>query len=200
MAREIFRDWKPGERLTAEHINLLNEAARLIMSIHPTAFSHGHHGSRVGLEPFQQRVVIVTDDTDQSAVKVKYRYYASSGEVWETDNDAGEYLLDAESVGTYAFDDEVFNAYWDPQAQRFLPVDSNKPILAKTTVCHPLDETHPVAIYKGTKGSEAETEYEEDAYNRFADIQNDEWVLIQKVNGEYEIIAANPCPGSEPQC
>jgi hypothetical protein len=60
--------------------------------------------------------------------------------------------------------------------------------VAKTTTTHVSEETEDVDIYVGPKGEEVESGQTVKAYNRGADIDDDEWIQIQWVGAGWEII------------
>lgn len=67
-------------------------------------------------------------------------------------------------------------------------------LLGKTTIFHALDDTRKVDIYVGkTKGSEVASAKSVLAYNRFADMEQGNWVILEKVNNGWEIAVGDPC-------
>src|SRR5690606_18836779 len=145
--RELFKDKQPGDTLGAGHINKLNKIARIVANQNPGAFTYGTEYGHAGPTPYVQRVVIVTGvpesassnsssqssgstiDPDNGLVyKCKYRYYDPTVEDeedrWKTDDDAGEFDLDAESVEIDLSKNDVLCAWWDPQRGAFIPLKS----------------------------------------------------------------------------
>ena len=66
--------------------------------------------------------------------------------------------------------------------------------LGKTTIFHAEGDTRTVDIYVGkTKGSEVKSAKSIQAYNRFADMEQGNWVIIEKINNGWEITVGDPC-------
>lgn len=100
----------------------------------------------------------------------------------------GEWHLDAGGTGLYLLSANKLIGEID--VVRVVLSQSVKVRLGKTTVAHDKGETEEVAIYSGeTKGEETDTEETEDAYNRFADLATDKWVILMHVDGGWELIA-----------
>lgn len=72
---------------------------------------------------------------------------------------------------------------------------SDAPLLGKTTAAHSKGATQSVQIYSGdTKGSESAVDgFTVAAYNRFADLDDDAWVIVRFVDSGWELMAADPC-------
>lgn len=63
-------------------------------------------------------------------------------------------------------------------------------LLGKTTAAHAKGAAQDVAIYSGdTLGSETDTTETVSAYNRFADLATDKWVLLVNFDAGYQLIA-----------
>ena len=67
-------------------------------------------------------------------------------------------------------------------------------VLAKTTTDHLTGETHKVRPWYGEPGSEVEADSDDDfdAYNRFIDLEANEFVHVGRVNDRWEIIGRRP--------
>lgn len=67
-------------------------------------------------------------------------------------------------------------------------------LLGKTTIFHAKGDTRTVDIYVGkTKGSEVKSAKTVQAHNRFADMEQGNWVFLDKINGGWEISVGDPC-------
>ena len=67
-------------------------------------------------------------------------------------------------------------------------------LLGKTTIFHAKGNTRAVDIYVGkTKGSEVKSAKTVQAYNRFGDMEQGNWVILDKINGGWEITVGDPC-------
>lgn len=127
---EIFKDKSPGDTLGAPHINKLNRVGRIVASQNHGAFMLGNESTTAGPVPFVQRLVIVSqDDTDTDGIyQCRLRYYDTNEmneqNRWKTDSEAGEYYLDANSLGISLDIDDVLVAYWDPQRGAYIPMKS----------------------------------------------------------------------------
>ncbi len=66
--------------------------------------------------------------------------------------------------------------------------------LGKTTIFHAEGDTRIVDIYVGkTKGSEVKSAKSILAYNRFADMEQGNWVIVKRINNGWEIMTGDPC-------
>ncbi len=66
--------------------------------------------------------------------------------------------------------------------------------LGKTTIFHGKGDTRTVDIYVGkTKGDEVVSSKSIQAYNRFGDMEQGNWVILEEVNNGWEIIVGDPC-------
>ncbi len=71
---------------------------------------------------------------------------------------------------------------------------SDRRLLGKTTIFHAEGTTRTVDVYVGkTKGSEVKSAKSVQAYNRFADMEQGNWVILDKVNNGWEITVGDPC-------
>src|SRR3990167_1730387 len=76
--RETFKDFKPGDILTAADINLLNRVARAWAGMGPGPNLHSAGGAQIGNIPFVQRILIITrvlhewDDDDIESDESSY--------------------------------------------------------------------------------------------------------------------------------
>lgn len=132
---------KPGDLLSADHINRLNVIANRMGGKSPSRGSSGVHASTIFSETsetrFQQYQLEITnlqidaDDTDDSGLYLAKRlFYSYTDEEWQLDG--AEWVVDARA--TYlrfeARDENVtpvkqghrITAYWDEQRGTFIPV------------------------------------------------------------------------------
>lgn len=119
-----FPKKKPGDGLSAEHVNALSEVAHSQAYPNMGSFSHGTGKGTANLPPFVQRVVVVTDiefDGDEDLYSIQMRYWNEDDGVWDTDTELdGEYPLDPLNLSVEVGD--VLSAYWDPQRDAFIPL------------------------------------------------------------------------------
>jgi len=67
-------------------------------------------------------------------------------------------------------------------------------LLGKTTIFHAEGNTRLIDIYVGkTKGSEVKSAKSILAYNRWADMEQGNWVILEKINNGWEIVVGDPC-------
>ena len=63
-------------------------------------------------------------------------------------------------------------------------------VLAKTTGEWTKGTSQALNIYAGPQGSEVETSDQVQAWNRFADIADDKWVMLARVGAAWYVISA----------
>lgn len=88
---ELFPDVKVGDRLTADHVNRINEVCRALTRGHPGSFSFGQGNSRSSYPPFEQRrAIVVAEDYELGVAKgisgiyeIRFRFYNSTESVDE---------------------------------------------------------------------------------------------------------------------
>jgi len=124
-------DKKPGDALSAKHINRLGIVSNRMSRLMCSNVSASHHtGSHIGVvahAPWKQQIVIVTDlqiSEDDPVYNrlylVRPRYYKSEVGYWDLDVSA-EWILDARDMELdLAVGDKVV-AYWDRQRGAFVP-------------------------------------------------------------------------------
>ena len=127
----LFKDVKPGDRLTADHVNALNKAARVVEAISPGSFQNTAMGTNVPLEPFSMhRVIIVEEDYDvglannlNDCYEIRLLYYDFDDRRWYADDQSGPYFLDGSDFGAQEVGNKLV-AYWDQQREMFVPTSS----------------------------------------------------------------------------
>ena len=133
MAREIFPKVQPGDRLSAERVNELSGIARDQSTKWQGSFVQGRENATSNLPPHAQRIVIITEVTDQTQLlfECRLRFYNSTATAWETDDTQGPFVLDEGSFGNEGADREtgsllqvgdLVTAWWDDQREAWIPV------------------------------------------------------------------------------
>ena len=158
--REVFPTKRPGDSLSAEHINKLSSVCRRLAVGSPGSYSSGTGHSvpgRAGLPPFVENTVEVVEETEDFLYLVRPRYYDHQSEEWSTDDKAGPFEMDArEFEGVYNVGAKVV-AYWDQQRIAFIPTG------VVSQAVHKIGKAYGSIAAGSTTGSVKIWEYDSDA-------------------------------------
>jgi len=132
---ENFPSKKPGDALSARHINDLGRVFGRLSRISGTNQDIRQSGSTISVAssiPWEQHIVIISNlkinagDTDDSGLYlVQIRYYSFDDAEWKTD-DSKEWILDTTSFTViYKVGDKVV-AYWDELRGAYVPMGAGK--------------------------------------------------------------------------
>lgn len=134
--RDRFPHKKPGDRLSANHINRLSSAVSRITSGWRGSNVNEHDGTVSGQLRTDIRVVRVTDedvDSSESSGSVasaayqyvtfdcRVMYYDRDAAKWVVDPDGGVYLFDPGSLRFRPSVGDVFLAWFDPLREAYIP-------------------------------------------------------------------------------
>ena len=126
---ENFPTKEESDTLGAGHVNKLGNVARCVSASTRGAYQFGRDCSVIGLQPFVQRVVEVTNaqtcGDDDDLVEIRPKYFRPSSGEWLINEDDGPYCLDYKATeidkSDVAFGD-IFIAYFDPQRGHFVGI------------------------------------------------------------------------------
>lgn len=123
---DSFPTKKKGDDLEAELINKLTKVARIVSGRGPASFVGSIGGVPIGEAPFIQRVieVVTGKDTSTNLYQCRTRYYDFTNNRWVTDSTSNTYDLDMTALGQTASVGQILVAYWDPQRNAFIGIES----------------------------------------------------------------------------
>lgn len=151
--KEKFPIKRPGDSLSAAHINALSEVAKRDAGNVSGTNLVGIKGpiNSVAAPPyFVKNVLIVIGQESAGIYKVRQRYYDHKLGGWRTNYNTNHFLMDASDVGaTYEQDDKAV-AYWCEQRAMYIPmlgVETEEDRMWCGTTCFWVQEC---CVYRGT--------------------------------------------------
>ncbi len=128
--RTRFPKKKPGDSLSADHVNALSEACGLAVNEMTGTYQVGLNtgtARSTASPPFAvKHIVIVVSRVSQYLYNVRPRYYDHLDNTWKTNDRSGPYLMDSKDFEVdYKKDDKVV-AYWDEQRAAFIPIGTTQ--------------------------------------------------------------------------
>ena len=123
--RDSFPTKKPGDDISADHINKLSDSARVVSGMGPGSFVGKIGGASVGEAPFIQRIlqVVGSKDSTTNLYTCSPQYYNPTITAWVTDTDTYDLDISAFKNETLSIGD-VLVGYWDPQRGTFIGIES----------------------------------------------------------------------------